>query len=71
MSGLAIAAEIAALKPGIKVLFMTGYGDTRDFHRRIAERGYALLFKPFTPERLSAKIDAVLGKNNGEPASAN
>jgi two-component system cell cycle sensor histidine kinase/response regulator CckA len=63
MSGPMIADEVAALNPGIKVLFMSGYDGTLVVTRYMAEKGYSLIIKPFTMEQLESKVQAVL--NNG------
>ena len=60
MSGPMIADEIAALKPGIKVLFMSGYDGTQVVQRYVIEKGYSLLVKPFTVEQLERKVRGVL-----------
>jgi two-component system cell cycle sensor histidine kinase/response regulator CckA len=60
MSGPMIADQIAALKPDIKVLFMSGYDGTQVVQRQIVEKGYSLLIKPFTMEQLESKVKAVL-----------
>jgi|SRR6185312_2139867 len=60
MSGPMIADEIAALKPGIKVLFMSGFDGTQVVQRYVVEKGYSLLTKPFTMEQLERKVRAVL-----------
>jgi two-component system cell cycle sensor histidine kinase/response regulator CckA len=56
MSGPMIADEIAALKPDIKVLFMSGYDGTQVVQRYVVEKGYSLLVKPFTMEQLERKV---------------
>jgi DNA-binding NtrC family response regulator len=61
MSGPMIADEIAALKPGIRVLFMSGYDGTQVVQRYVIEKGYSLLIKPFTMEQLERKVREVLG----------
>src|ERR1700739_1498641 len=61
MSGPMIAAQIAALKPGIKVLFMSGYDNTQVVQRYVIEKGYSLLSKPFTMEQLEEQVREVLG----------
>ena len=61
MSGPMIADEIAAIKPDIKVLFMTGYDGTQIVQRHVIEKGYAVIVKPFTLDELSTRIRAVLG----------
>ena len=42
-----VVDPIAALKPGIKVLFMSGYDGTQVVQRYVIEKGYSLLVKPF------------------------
>jgi two-component system cell cycle sensor histidine kinase/response regulator CckA len=69
MSGPMIADQIAALRPGIKVLFMSGYDNTQVVQKYVVERGYALLLKPFTMEQLEAKVRAVL-REGGRQAGA-
>jgi CheY-like chemotaxis protein len=60
MSGPMIADQISALKPDIKVLFMSGYDGTQVVQRYVIEKGYSLLTKPFSMEQLEAKVRAVL-----------
>jgi DNA-binding NtrC family response regulator len=60
MSGPMISDEIAALKPGIKVLFMSGYDNSQVVQRYVVEKGYSLLVKPFTMEQLEEKVREVL-----------
>jgi CheY-like chemotaxis protein len=61
MSGPMIADQIAAIKPDIKVLFMSGYDGTQVVQRYVVEKGYSLLIKPFSMDQLEAKVRAVLG----------
>ena len=61
MSGPMIADEIAALRPDIKVLFMSGYDSTQVVQRYVVEKGYSLLVKPFSMIQLEQKIREVLG----------
>jgi two-component system cell cycle sensor histidine kinase/response regulator CckA len=68
MSGPMIADEIAALRPDIKVLFMSGYDGSHVVQRYVVERGYALLTKPFTVDQLEQKVKEVLGESS--PATA-
>ena len=63
MSGPMIADEIAALRPDIKVLFMSGYDNTQVVQRYVVEKGYSLLVKPFSMIQLELKIREVLGEN--------
>lgn len=61
MNGPLIAEEIAAIKPDIKVLFMTGFDGAQLVQRCIVEKGYKVIVKPFTLDELAAKVRAVLG----------
>ena len=63
MSGPMIADEIAALRPDIKVLFMSGYDNTQVVQRYVVEKGYSLLVKPFSMIQLELKIREVLREN--------
>ncbi|HKD08086.1 MAG TPA: response regulator [Bryobacteraceae bacterium] len=60
MSGPMIADEIAAIKPDIRVLFMSGYDNTQVVQRYIVEKGYSLLSKPFHREELVERIGDLL-----------
>ncbi|HWE49667.1 MAG TPA: response regulator [Bryobacteraceae bacterium] len=60
MSGPMIADHISALKPDIKVLFMSGYDSTQVVQRYVIEKGYSLLVKPFTMEQLERKVRLVI-----------
>lgn len=60
MSGPMIADEIAALKPGIKVLFMSGFDGTQVVQQYVIDKGYSLLIKPFTIDQLQRKVQSVL-----------
>ena|SRR5581483_6016292 len=62
MSGPMIADQIAALRPDIKVLFMSGYDGTQVVQRYVVEKGYSLLIKPFTMEQLEEKVREVLAQ---------
>ena len=71
MSGPMIADRIAALKPDIRVLFMSGYDSTQVVQRYVVEKGYSLLVKPFTMEQLERKVSQVLSggaATSGAPA---
>ena len=64
MSGPMIADEIAALRPDIKVVFMSGYDNTQVVQRYVVEKGYSLLIKPFTMEQLASIVRDVLGSQS-------
>ena len=62
MSGPMLADKLAELKPGLKVLFMSGYDNTKLVQHYVVEKGYELLPKPFTLEELGRKVEQVLGE---------
>jgi len=63
MNGRDLAERIVRQRPGIKVLFMSGYTD--DSLRRLGDdpSKQALLEKPFTPDTLSRMVRQVLDGN--------
>jgi PAS domain S-box-containing protein len=60
IGGRALADRLAALLPGIKVLFMSGYTDDAIIHHGRLEPGIAFLHKPFSPTALVYKVREVL-----------
>jgi two-component system, cell cycle sensor histidine kinase and response regulator CckA len=59
MGGRELAERLAAVRPKMKVLFMSGYTDQSVMHRHITP-GSAFLQKPFTPETFARKVRSVL-----------
>ena len=60
MSGREVAERVLRLRPGIKVLYMSGYTDSAVFHHGVQRSETELLEKPFTPDDLSRKVREVL-----------
>ncbi|MGH7347656.1 MAG: ATP-binding protein, partial [Candidatus Rokuibacteriota bacterium] len=52
MSGPEVARRIAALRPGTKIVYMSGYTDDALGHHGVLDPDVILLPKPFTPESL-------------------
>ena len=60
MSGAAVAEALQALRPSIRVLYMSGYTDEAIVKTGVLDEGKPFLQKPFTPMQLSRKIREVL-----------
>ena len=61
MSGPEVAEKLVVVRPGIKVLFMSGYPDHPAFSQGdVVKRATAFLPKPFTPNVLAQKVREVL-----------
>jgi CheY-like chemotaxis protein len=61
MNGRRLADAALARRPGLKVLFTTGYTRNAIIHQGRLDPGVQLLTKPFTARELTRKIQAVLG----------
>ncbi len=56
LSGPELAQKLRALQPGLEVLFMSGYNDSRLVHRGVEESKVNLLVKPFSPDELVERV---------------
>jgi len=60
MSGREVAQKLTADRPGLKVLFVSGYTEDTAIRRRVSESDVSFLQKPFTVDALSRKVREVL-----------
>jgi CheY-like chemotaxis protein len=60
MTGSALAAEARRTRPGVKVLFTTGYARNAIMHEGRLDAGVELLTKPFTYTDLAGRIRDLL-----------
>jgi PAS domain S-box-containing protein len=60
VGGREIANQVTARRPGIKVLYMSGYTTNAIVHHGVLDPGTFFIQKPFTPASLAAKIRDVL-----------
>jgi DNA-binding response OmpR family regulator len=59
-NGRDLADEAAAKRPGLNVLFMTGYSRNAIVHNARLDQGVNMIQKPFTQAALAAKIRNLL-----------
>ena len=60
MTGAQVADQARKLKPGLKVLFTTGYARNAIIHQGRLDKGVKLITKPFSSTDLAARIRDVL-----------
>jgi CheY-like chemotaxis protein len=61
MSGTDLARQVQAVRPGIRVLYMSGYTDNDVIGRGVLSADTPFIQKPFTSASLSRKVREVLG----------
>ena len=66
MSGPAVYEALRALRPTVRVLYMSGYADEAIVRTGVLDEGYPFLQKPFTPSDLAVKIRDVLDGAQGD-----
>jgi signal transduction histidine kinase len=64
MSGRELAEQMVRQRPGIKVLFTSGYADEAIVQPGVLEPDNAFIPKPYSPRDLARKIREVLGEPN-------
>jgi PAS domain S-box-containing protein len=70
VSGPMVAEKVAALRPEIKVLYMSGYTDDSVVRHGVLTQETPFIQKPFSPLALRKKIREVLGENKQEMEGA-
>jgi PAS domain S-box-containing protein len=60
MNGKELSERLRQERPGLKVIFLSGYSTDVIGHRGVLERDVAFLQKPVSPEILAAKVHDVL-----------
>jgi signal transduction histidine kinase/CheY-like chemotaxis protein len=66
MSGPAVYEALRALRPNVRVLYMSGYADEAIVRTGVLDEGYPFLQKPFTPRDLAISIRDVLDRTEGD-----
>ena len=62
MSGKELKKAIEVIRPGIKVLFMSGYTSNVIAHRGVLEQGVHFIQKPFSMKDLAQKVREAIGE---------
>ena len=67
MGGRALAEHVVALRPGIKMLYMSGYTDEAIAHHGTLAPGTHFIAKPFSATILTRKVREVLDSDKADP----
>jgi two-component system cell cycle sensor histidine kinase/response regulator CckA len=62
MTGRELAEALTAARPGLRVLYMSGYTDDVVVRHGVLEEGMPYLQKPFTPRALASKVRELLNR---------
>jgi DNA-binding NtrC family response regulator len=65
MSGPELAKRLAATRPGMRVLCMSGYTDDSIVRHGVLEAQLTFLQKPITPDALATRVREVLDARTG------
>jgi FixJ family two-component response regulator len=65
MSGPELAKQLASLRPGVKIMFTSGYTDDAIARQGILDPSVAFIQKPYRPKALARKIRKVLDGSPG------
>ena len=60
MNGRELAERLMPLRPGVKVLYISGHTDSATVNEMALQRGANFLQKPFTPRQLVSTVQGIL-----------
>jgi signal transduction histidine kinase/ActR/RegA family two-component response regulator len=70
LGGRELAERVVGLRPGLKVMFMSGHTQDVLLKEGVQQGGAAFLQKPFTPSALAQKVREALDSDSGSAAAA-
>jgi DNA-binding response OmpR family regulator len=62
VNGRKLAEMARALRPNLKVLFVSGYAENATFRSDFLDPGMDMLTKPFALDTLGAKVHAMIAR---------
>jgi PAS domain S-box-containing protein len=65
LNGRELYQQLSAAKPGMRVLYMSGYTDEVIAHHGVLDEGVSFIQKPFSMDALSRKVRQVLDEESG------
>jgi two-component system cell cycle sensor histidine kinase/response regulator CckA len=60
LAGRIVAERVRALRPGVRILYMSGFGDSTVELETVTHPGLAFIAKPFSSASLKAKVRETL-----------
>ena len=60
MNGRELMHRLTPVRPGLRVLYISGYSDEAVARQGVLDPGTAFMQKPFTPDALARKVREVL-----------
>ncbi len=63
MSGIELAKRLVAMRPEMKVVYMSGYADNAAIQHGFSQEGVDYIQKPFTVSRLARKVREILDRD--------
>jgi two-component system, cell cycle sensor histidine kinase and response regulator CckA len=63
LGGFELAERLALIRPGMRVLYMSGYADHEAVTRALGDPTVAYLHKPFGPDELASKVAEMISRS--------